>query len=71
MTTNDVVAQLTETERARRQQMVDEVRTSSALEGGRASDVTHAAQDSWVRGESTFEQMRDAIRRAHPSTADR
>ena len=71
MATTTKTAQLTETERARRQQMVDEVRTSSALEGGRASDVTHAAQDSWVRGETTFEQMSEAIRHAHPSTADR
>lgn len=71
MATTTKTAQLTETERARRQQMVDEVRTSSALEGGRASDATHAAQDSWVRGEFTFEQMSDAIRHAHPSTFDR
>lgn len=71
MATTTKTPQLTETERARRQQMVDEVRTSSALEGGRASDVTHAAQDAWVRGESTFEHMSDAIRQAHPSTADR
>ncbi|GAA4682519.1 antitoxin VbhA family protein [Frondihabitans cladoniiphilus] len=61
-------AQLSESERARWQQMVDEVRTSGALEGGHASNVTHAAQDSWVRGEFTFEQMGDAIRRTHPST---
>jgi hypothetical protein len=71
MATTTTTTQLTETERARRQQMVDEVRTSSALEGGRASDLTHGAQDAWVRGESTFEQMSDAIRQAHPSTADR
>ncbi|MGA1813089.1 antitoxin VbhA family protein [Frondihabitans sp. 4ASC-45] len=61
----------TETERARRQQMVDETRTSTALEGGRASDVTIAAEDAWVRGELTLEQMSAVIRRAHPSLNDR
>lgn len=61
----------TETERARRQQMVDETRTSTALEGGRAPDVTIAAEDAWVRGELTLEQMSAVIRRAHPSLSDR
>lgn len=61
----------TETERARRQQMVDETRTSTALEGGGASDVTIAAEDAWVRGELTLEQMSAVIRRAHPSLNDR
>lgn len=63
--------QLTEAERARRQQIVDEVRTSSALEGGRASDVTRDAQDAWIRGDVTFAEMSETIRHAHPSTADR
>ncbi len=63
--------QLTEAERAQRQQIVDETRTSTALEGGRASDLTHAAQDRWVRGELTFDEMAAEVKRAHPSTADR
>lgn len=71
MTTQPSTTQLTEAERARRQQVVDETRTSTALEGGRASDATHDAQDRWVRGELTFDEMVVAIRRAHPSSADR
>jgi len=40
MATTTKTTQLTEAERAQRQQIVDETRTSTALEGGRASDLT-------------------------------
>lgn len=70
MATTTSTQQLTEAERARRQQMVDEVRTSTALEGGHASDVTRQAQDAWIRGELTFAELVETIRRAHPSTSD-
>ncbi len=61
---------LDEAEHARRQQIVDEARTSTALEGGRASDEVHELQDAWVAGDVTLEQMHAAVRRLHPSTAD-
>lgn len=57
-------------ERDRRQQIVDEARTSTALEGGRASDAVHELQDRWVEGEITLEQMHAEVRRLRPSTAD-
>lgn len=71
MATSTKTTQLTEAERAKRQQIVDEARTSTALEGGRASDLTHDAQDRWVGGELLFDEMSAEVRRAHPSTADR
>lgn len=51
ISTTTETTQLTEAERAHRQQIVDETRMLTALEGGRASDLTHAVQDQWVRGE--------------------
>ncbi|RDH95039.1 hypothetical protein DEU32_1144 [Curtobacterium sp. AG1037] len=57
-------------ERDRRQQIVDEARTSTALEGGRASDAVHELQDRWVAGDITREQMHAEVRRLHPSTSD-
>ncbi|WIB72626.1 antitoxin VbhA family protein [Curtobacterium sp. MCBD17_026] len=63
-------SRLDEAEHARRQQVVDEARTSTALEGGRASDATHELQDQWVAGDITLEQMHAGVRRLHPSTAD-
>lgn len=57
-------------EHARRQQIVDEARTSTALEGGRASDAVHELQDRWIAGEITSEQLHAEVRRLHPSTAD-
>lgn len=71
MATTTKTTALSEAECARRQQIVDETRTSTALEGGRASDLTHSAQDRWVRGELTFDEMAAEVRHAHPSTADR
>lgn len=57
-------------ERRRRQTIVDDVRTSTALEGGRASEVTHEAQERWVRGEITFAQLQQIVRAKHPSYVD-
>ena len=70
MATTTTTTQLTEIERARRQQIVDETRTSTALEGGRSSDAVHSLQDRWVRGELTRQEMSAEVRRLHPSTAD-
>lgn len=61
-------AQLSEDERAYRQQIVDETRASIAFVGGRTSGLTHAVQDQWVRGDLTLNEMTAEIRRAHPST---
>lgn len=63
-------AALPEDEWARRRQIVDDVRVSTALEGGRASDRTHELQEQWVLGEITFAELSAGVRAAHPSTAD-
>lgn len=57
-------------ERARRAQIVDEVRVSTALEGGRASAPVEALQDEWVMGRITFDELGAAVRRMYPSTND-
>ena len=57
-------------ERARRAELVESVRTSTALEGGRASVPVEALQDQWVAGLITFDELGAAVRRLHPSTAD-
>lgn len=57
-------------ERALRAQIVDEVRVSIALEGGRASAPVEALQDEWVAGRITFEELSAGVRRVHPSTND-
>jgi hypothetical protein len=59
-----------EVERARRAELVQSVRTSTALEGGRASASVEALQDEWVAGLITFDEFGAAVRRLHPSTAD-
>lgn len=41
----------------RRQEIVDEVRASTALEGGRACDAVHELQRRSVTGEITREQI--------------
>jgi hypothetical protein len=58
-------------ERARRAELVQSVRTSSALEGGRASAQVEVLQDEWVAGRITFDELSAEVRRVHPSTADR
>lgn len=57
-------------ERGRRRTIVDDVRTSTALEGGRASGVTHEAQERWVRGEISFAELQQIVREEHPSYVD-
>ena len=57
-------------ERARRAEVVESVRTSTALEGGRASAPVEALQDGWAAGLATFDELAAAVRRLHPSTND-
>lgn len=71
MTMQTRATQLTDTERMRRQQIIDEARTMTELEGGRSSDEVRALQDQWVRGELTRQEMSAEVRRLRPSIADR
>lgn len=57
-------------ERARRAQIVDEVRVSTALEGGRPPAAVETLQDEWVAGRITFDELGAAVRRLYPSTND-
>ncbi|WP_065961560.1 antitoxin VbhA family protein [Curtobacterium sp. UCD-KPL2560] len=71
MATQTKTTQLSDTECLRRQQIIDEARTSTELEGGRSSDEVHALQDRWVRGELTWQEVGAEVRRLHSSSADR
>ncbi len=71
MATQTKTTQLTDAERMRRQQIIDEARTMTELEGGRSSDEVRALQDQWVRGELTRQEMSAEVRRLRPSIADR
>lgn len=68
---DSIQATITSAEAARRRAIVDDARHSSALEGGRSSDAAHAAQDRWVAGEITYDELGDLVRELHPTTAPR
>jgi hypothetical protein len=70
MATTTKTTPLTEAERARRQQIVDEARVTTELEGGSSSNEARALQDRWVRGELTRAEMSAEVRRLRPSIAD-
>lgn len=45
-----------------RQQVIDDARRTSELEGGRSTDATRADQDAYVRGEIDINQLGDRVR---------
>jgi hypothetical protein len=62
-------APISSAEVARRRAILDDVRHSTALEGGRSSDEVHAAQDRWAAGEITYDELGAIVLRLHPTSA--
>ena len=54
---------------ARRRAILDDVRHSTDLEGGRSSDEVHAAQDRWAAGEITYDELGAIVLELHPTSA--
>lgn len=50
-------------ERDRREQMLADVRHSTAMEGGDSGPDAKAIQDAWARGEITLDEMIERTRK--------
>jgi len=66
---NTIQTSITPAEAARRRAIVEGIRHSTDLEGGRSSDQVHAVQDGWARGEITLDELDAMVLELHPTLA--